>query len=373
MQTTRICHLTSVHQRYDIRVFMKECSSLASNAYEVFLIVADGKGNEQKNGVQIIDVGAPMGRIDRMFHITSKIYETAIQLDCDLYHFHDPELILTGLHLKRKGKTVIFDAHEDVTLQLLSKPYLNLFSRRLFSVLFGIFESFTCRKFDGIVTATPFIRVKFLKMNKLVQDINNYPFPDELNTDQISEKEKKLQVCFIGGLTVIRGIKELVSAMESVNSNVKLVIGGEFSEKEFSEKIKLSSGWKKVSDLGFINRSEVRDVMQESIAGMVTFLPVPNHINAQPNKMFEYMSAGIPVIGSDFPLWREIIVDNHCGICVNPEDPSSIANAIDYLVAHPDEAKQMGINGKEAVKNKYHWGSEEKKLLGLYSRLLQRN
>lgn len=371
MSVPRICHLTSVHQRYDIRIFIKECTSLASNGYEVFLIVADGKGNEQKNGVNIIDVGAPKGRLDRMFQITNKIYEKAIHLNCDLYHFHDPELILTGLHLKRKGKTVIFDAHEDVTLQLLSKPYLNPFSRKLFSILFGFFESFTCRHFDAIVTATSFIRDKFLKMNQFVQDINNYPFPDELNNDQIAVKEKKLQVCFIGGLTAIRGTKELVLSMESVKSDVKLIIGGEFSEKEFSEHLKSISGWEKVRDLGFINRKEVMEVMQESIAGMVTFLPVPNHINAQPNKMFEYMSAGIPVIGSDFPLWREIIAENHCGICVNPEDPSSIAKAIDFLVAHPAEAKQMGINGKEAVKNKYHWGSEEQKLLGLYNRLLQ--
>lgn len=372
MTIPRICHFTSVHQRNDIRIFMKECTSLASNDYEVYLIVADGKGNEQKNGVHIIDVGAPKGRINRMFRITGKIFKTAIQLDCDLYHFHDPELILTGLKLKRKGENVIFDAHEDVALQLLSKPYLNIFFRRLFSVLFGFFESFTCRHFDAIVTATPSIRDKFLKMNKFVIDINNYPFLDELSSEQISEIEKKQQVCFIGGMTAIRGINELVSAMELVNSDIKLVIGGEFSEKEFSEKIKGSRGWKKVNDRGFIKRNEVKVVLQESIAGMVTFLPVPNHIHAQPNKMFEYMSAGIPVIASDFPLWREIIVENHCGICVNPEDPSSIANAIDYLVAHPEEAKLMGINGRKAVENKYHWGSEESKLLGVYSTLIEK-
>jgi glycosyltransferase involved in cell wall biosynthesis len=351
---------------------MKECVSLASHGFEVFLVVADGKGNEQKNGVNVIDAGKPKGRLNRMIQISRKVFKMAFQLECDLYHFHDPELIPTGLHLKRKGKIVVFDAHEDLTLQLLSKPYLNLFSRRLFSILFGVFESFTCRHFDAIVTATPSIRDKFLKMNQLVIDINNYPFPDELKSEKNTESEKKSQICFIGGITAIRGIKELILAMESVKSDVRLVIGGEFSENEFSVQLNSMPGWKKVTELGFIDRNEVRDVMQESIAGMVTFLPVPNHINAQPNKMFEYMSAGIPVIASDFPLWREIIIDNHCGLCVNPEDPSSIASAIDFLATHPDEAKRMGMNGKAAVKAKYHWGSEEIKLISLYNRLLDK-
>lgn len=372
MSFPRICHLTTVHQRNDIRVYMKECVSLASHGFEVFLVVADGKGNEQKNGVNVIDAGKPKGRLNRMIQISRKVFKMAFQLECDLYHFHDPELIPTGLHLKRKGKIVVFDAHEDLTLQLLSKPYLNLFSRRLFSILFGVFESFTCRHFDAIVTATPSIRDKFLKMNQLVIDINNYPFPDELKSEKNTESEKKSQICFIGGITAIRGIKELILAMESVKSDVRLVIGGEFSENEFSVQLNSMPGWKKVTELGFIDRNEVRDVMQESIAGMVTFLPVPNHINAQPNKMFEYMSAGIPVIASDFPLWREIIIDNHCGLCVNPEDPSSIASAIDFLATHPDEAKRMGMNGKAAVKAKYHWGSEEIKLISLYNRLLDK-
>ena len=105
------------------------------------------------------------------------------------------------------------------------------------------------------------------------------------------------------------------------------------------------------------------------MAGLVTFYPLPNHVDAQPNKMFEYMSSGLPVIASNFPLWKKIIEGNKCGLCVDPLDPAAIAKAIDYIVSHPDEARAMGENGKRAVYEKYNWGVESEKLISLYRSL----
>jgi glycosyltransferase involved in cell wall biosynthesis len=124
-----------------------------------------------------------------------------------------------------------------------------------------------------------------------------------------------------------------------------------------------------VDALGFVDRESVRATMARSMAGMVLFHPEPNHIDAQPNKMFEYMSAGIPVIASNFPLWREIIEGAKCGICVSPLDPEEIAGTIRWIIEHPAEAKQMGKNGRRAVEERYNWDIEEKKLLGFYSTL----
>ncbi len=82
------------------------------------------------------------------------------------------------------------------------------------------------------------------------------------------------------------------------------------------------------------------------------------------------MASGLPVIGSNFPLWKLIIEDNKCGICVDPTDPKEIANAINYIKNNPEEAKAMGDNGKRLVKEKYNWGAEEKKLLEFYKELI---
>jgi glycosyltransferase involved in cell wall biosynthesis len=124
-----------------------------------------------------------------------------------------------------------------------------------------------------------------------------------------------------------------------------------------------------VNELGFLDRAGVRDVMARSLAGIVTFLPLPNHLDSHPTKMFEYMSSGIPVIASDFPLWRTIVEGNHCGVCVDPLDPGAIAAAIDYLADHPDIARSMGDKGRKAVLEKYNWDVESKKLTDLYGEL----
>jgi glycosyltransferase involved in cell wall biosynthesis len=102
----------------------------------------------------------------------------------------------------------------------------------------------------------------------------------------------------------------------------------------------------------------------------VTLHPIRTYLDSLPVKMFEYMAAGIPVIASDFPLWREIVVGHKCGICVDPMDPRAIACAIDYLVAHPDVAREMGENGRRAARERYNWGHEEKRLLDFYGTLL---
>lgn len=365
---SRVVHLTSAHPRDDIRIFLKECRSLSAHGHEVFLVVADGRGNEVLNGVKIVDFGLPIGRIDRMLKVTQRVFVKAVELDADIYHLHDPELLPIGLKLKRLGKKVVFDAHEDVPKQILGKHYIHPWVRRILSWGFCHFERYACSRFDGVVTATPYIRDKFLKINHRSIDINNFPMVGELESS-VTWREKAKEVCYVGNIAQVRGVNELVLAMESTRTAVRLNLVGGFSEQHVESKVRGYKGWENVNYLGVQDRLGVREVMSRSIAGLVTLHPIPNYLDALPIKMFEYMSAGIPVIASSFDLWQSIIEEANCGLCVDPLDPLSVADAIDYLVDHPNEARQMGENGRRAVLSRYNWAQEEKKLLSFYDEI----
>ncbi|WP_341301630.1 glycosyltransferase family 4 protein [Lysinibacillus sp. FSL H8-0500] len=361
----KICHLTSVHQVDDTRIFIKECSSLAEFGHEVYL-VAPNTVNTRKNNVTIIGIQREnKGRINRIIDTTKKVYEQALLIDADIYHFHDPELIPVGIKLSKKGKKVIYDVHEDVPRDILSKDWIPKIFRKFISFIFEQYEKRVARKFNAIVTATPFINERFKKINTNTYNINNYPLLDELVSVGNLVSTEKEYIGYVGGLSSIRGINEIVEAAQDILCKVAFV--GPLDE-QLKQKVANS---KNVEYFGVLNREEVRDFLAKCSAGLVTFLPEPNHINAQPNKMFEYMSAGIPVISSNFPLWKNIIESNNCGICVDPTNPDEIAEAINWIYNNPDEANNMGKNGRSAVEQKYNWKVEEKKLINLYQKLSQ--
>ena len=81
------------------------------------------------------------------------------------------------------------------------------------------------------------------------------------------------------------------------------------------------------------------------------------------------MAAGLPIIASNFPLWRRLIQDAGCGIVVDPLDPNAISEGIEWMFNHPDEAEKMSHRGRQAAISCYSWETEGQKLVAIYERL----
>lgn len=362
-----ICHLSSVHRAHDVRILLKEGVSLARAGFDThFVVRADADETFQGVTIHALPL-APGGRLGRMLFTTWRLFRTAISLDADIYHFHDPELIPIGLLLKWRGHRVIYDAHEDTPRQVLAKHWVAAPLRRLVAWAVEGMEDFAIRRLDGVCTATPHIAQRFSRLNNNTIDINNFPFTDEF-VPEADWETREDRLCFIGGLSHIRGLDTLVDSLAS--SRLPLSLAGPVESADFLARLRASPGWMHVDYPGNLTRPEVSALLSRCKIGVVTFLPLPNHVDAQPNKLFEYMSAGLPVIASDFPLWRELVEGNGCGLCVDPEDAEAIANIARWLIDNDALAKQMGEQGRRMVLEKYNWQCEEKKLLAFYQQLL---
>jgi len=369
----KVCHFSSVHKGLDVRIFRKECVSLANAGYETHLVinasVADVEEAAQ-NGVTLHRLEYPThsGRMSRMSRHAYACYRIAKALDADVYHFHDPELIPYGLMLAAAGKGVIYDVHEDLYGDIQSKAWIPPWARQSVAMISRGIEHVGAHRFAAVVGSSEQSGAVFAQSARRLVIVNNYPLLSELGNAMRSSATPRDAVCYIGGIDGTRGIREMVTAVGHIG--VKLLLAGSFTSTALRAEVTQYPGWAHVEELGYLDRTGVKNVLKRSFAGLVTLEELPNYLLALPVKMFEYMAAGIPVISSPFPQWRAIVDSAQCGICVNPKDPKAISEAIRFLRDHPEEAEKMGMNGRRAVEQKYRWEQEQLKLLSLYQELL---
>lgn len=352
---TKVCHVTDTHQSTDTRIFIRECTSLAKAGYEVWL-VAKGESREE-NGVHVAGVGeSPVSRLKRWREFSRSVYEKALSLDCEIYHLHDPGLLPWGLKLKKAGKKVIFDSHEDVPAQTMGKDYIPKYLRRIVGSSYHIYETYVTRRIDGVVGATPYIAQGFKGRARRVIDINNYVSLDDIHFQDRDFTEREAIVCYVGGISRDRGEYVMREAMKGVDG-VCVIAGLDGDKNDVPKNIIYT---------GQLDRAGVNSLLGKSVAGLCVVLPTPAYLEGKATKIFEYMAAGLPFICSDFHLLRELVEETHAGICVNPNDVNAVRKAIVRLLNDRKLAQEMGLNGRRAVETKYSWANEAERLIEFY-------
>ena len=371
----KVCVLTSAHPAFDVRIFHKECKSLAAAGYEVTLIAA-GKEDGDHDGIALRALPAWKSRLARFIQGPAVVFKKALDADADIYHFHDPELIPIALLLRLRGKKVIYDIHEDVPRTISYKPYIPRPLRGLVSRTVEFIEDRASRRFSALVAATPGIGERFRRGNTTVAVVNNFPRIEEIESSvrATPAQNREASILYVGmRITRARGAEEMVRAMGLLSSatRARLRLVGSWDAPELPAALAQLPGWDRVTFVGPLGRDKIKEELENACAGLVILHPEPNYLASQPVKLFEYMCAGLPVIVSDFPVCREIVAGARCGILVNPLDPAETARAIEFLLTHPDEAREMGRRGFQAVRERYSWANEEKTLLQFYGDLFR--
>lgn len=377
MTRSVICHLSSVHIHFDTRIFYKECRSLARAGYDVRLI-ARTPGTESientvcadSGQVKVIPFREYKSRLKRILLSSFRMFRAARKQKAVLYHFHDPELLPVGLMLKLTGKKVIYDVHEDYSKQLLYKYWLeSTFLKALIARSFRVFELFSVLFFNRVITATDDIHDRFPARKTVT--IRNVPILKTVDEAALPE-EKKLKpvIIYAGALAKIRGVHEIIKAMEYVTHDVELWLMGAWESDAFRQQCEDLDSWSKVRFLGLKKPHEVYGYMKIADIGLALLYPIKNYLTSLPVKAFEYLASKTPMIMSDFQYWQEIF--KNCALYTDPYSPEGIAGHINRLLYDEELRERLKVDGDQLVRSRYSWEQEELRLINLYNDLLNR-
>jgi len=372
----RVGVLTSVHPAFDVRIFHKECTSLARAGYEVTLI-APHDHDEVVDGIRVKAVPRSTGRIVRMSRTVWRVYRKAARLNADVYHIHDPELVPVGLLLRLTGKKVIYDIHEYNADSVLTKHWIPTPLRRAVSRGVLFLDRFAVSKMSGTIVVNEDMVELFrsrLRSPRSVVAVHNYPeLPQITQTDGHVDREPV--AIYVGSLSKGRGLEVLLQAGELLKRaypEARLQVFGLLEFAGVRQDYASVDRWQTygVEYRGVVDHREVSRWLRRASVGLIPWLATPNNVKGTPVKLFEYMLAGLPVVVSDFGVMGRIVRETGCGLLVAPGDPDALSNAIEALLKDPVKAARMGEMGRRAILQKYNWASEEKKLLALYEELV---
>ncbi len=370
----RVVHLSSAHRAHDNRIFSRECRFLSDLGYRVTFIVPHER-DEVIDNVHIRAVPMPVNRKERISRTVAAIYRAAITENAELYHFHDPELIPVALLLLRRGKKVVYDVHEDHPSTIRYSRSLPSSMRSVISWSFGRVERYAARRFSALIGANPEITRRISRFNSLTLTIGNYPALKEYPSPprfHPTRYSAGVLVSF-GGISSRTCAKAIVQALELVPANLHptLLLGGKIYGDGSLAEVSRMPGWSLVR---YLKEIPVPDMLQQLLASsleFVLFSPEPNHFGVGSNRFYEALAAGLPVVTSNFPNWKEIVNRLGCGVAVEPTDPRAIADAVIYLLSNPAAAAEMGRRAYAAAREEFNWERESGKLQLLYSVLLE--
>ena len=373
----RICHITTVHNnRYDIRIFEKECVSLSQAGFDVYLIVNDDKPDETKDGVKLISLNEhTKNRIDRAIRVSRVALKKALEIDADIYHIHDPELLQIIPHLKKRNKKVVFDSHEFTAKQIENKKYLPKLLRRPIGFCYKQFEKHMIKKCDCVITPCTYEGKDYfsaINVPKLI--ISNYP--SMKNLDELSEQGNdglqhdsyKECLCYVGAISESRGIYQMVKA--AYMSGRKLVLVGALAEN-IKETLENMPEYACVKYHGALQHKDAMRILGKCAIGLSLLLDEGQYmkIDTLTTKNYEYMYMGIPSILSTSPYSEKVIKKFKFGMAVDPKKNTDVVDAINTIMGDAELYRKMAEEGKRAIREEFNWESEAQKLIRMYRKL----
>jgi glycosyltransferase involved in cell wall biosynthesis len=358
---------TSAHSWDDIRILRKEAVSLVKK-YQVELHAPAQFEYREYEGVKVY--GLPQWKkVSDRGMIRKELRRRIKESDAEILHFHDPELIPLAIAAKWfYHKKVIYDIHEDFPSLIRHKAWIPRSLRGMVAFAFRHLERLACRFFDHLITTSTAIDNRFTHYPSTI--VTNYP---RLQLNGKFPEKPKGTVAFIyaGSMEDVRGIRELghafIQAGERSSMKMKLNIAGPLrGSVEFQNDMETIFSHPLIEYHGVLEFEKALELMKSCHVGLIPFLPLACNQNIVPHKLFDYMTAGLTILASDYPGWPTELMNGEIGMLFDPLNQEITVKRLLALAAEPGRIKQMGRRAFDLVREQFSWESQEEQLLGVY-------
>ena len=370
----KICVFTTVHRPFDVRVFHRECRTLADAGFDVTLLVHADFSFRLEQGVKVKGIPRPKNRLFRLLSIFRFAWQ-CLREEADVYHFHDLELLPAGVLIKwLTRKRVVYDCHENYPEAAYERAWYPEWFKPWLSRFIAFFEPLLAGRLDRVICVVPDQIERFEQKGVATLLLRNLPRLEVFEGAVQKHPPKEDRIIYVGGLSIVRGamlMVEMMAELQKTHPSTRLLWLGPFNEPfvehEVKARIREMGLEAKIEHIPFVPHQEVPDYIVRSRVGLIPWQPNQQTMRMVfPNKVFEYMACALPVVASDLPSLRFIFGRSESGVLVKADDAVAHAQAVRELLDHPDRAQAMGTKGRAFVLNHYNWDVEAGKLLDLY-------
>ena len=362
MSRPRMAVVTTAHPWGDPRVFERSVATCLAWGVETHVFVPMAKppllqGWSLDPRLCIHPLPMPRGRMGRVRLALGVWWQVLRQGPWNLVHFHDPELMpaMALLGILCPGSYTLCDIHEDLPLQVVSKGYLPAWARRPTATLTELMHRLARELFSGFAPATEAIARHWPAERTRV--LHNYPRASF--AQGAARPLDPSRVIYVGGLSRGRGILTALAAVREARRRrpLRLELVGWVLEAEVGAAIQeaVAQGW--CLHIPWLGPEALAAHAAGAGIGLVTLLPSPAYLEALPTKLFEYMAMGIPILASDFPLWRELVEASGAGRVTQPE-PGALAERLLQMSGDPAGLARHAERGRRAYRERYRWEVE---------------
>lgn len=420
MAKAQVCMLTTEHSAMDVRIFYKEARSLAKAGYQVSILSPMRNGSVVGMGAKALDTSHTTvddveligyvphyskwqrarvavrwlklwsgGTID-LLRSYDELIDKAVALQADVYHAHEIDSLCVAFHverlLARQGKKtkIVYDIHEFTPSG--AEGIKNRYIRSVYRGLIVKFERSALERVDYTFTVNEMIRDFFKELSptsaiEILYNISSAELPKlEKNSDKISQQ---VTITYLGSARMDRGFDQFVeiakTLKQSYGTRVHLLLIGNLqgAEKEyFDVKAQEYDITDMISVTGWMKREEIGSALLKADIGLIfvfrqsNMTVSMNTIMSTPNKLFDYMEYGIPIVSAEIPEITRILNETGAGISV-PDQVEDFCTGIATLIENPKLRMRMGCNGRRAAEGSYSFAEMEQRLLKGYIKVLE--